>query len=124
MANICVNEEQWNAVPMDERELIITGLRATGALRSDDQIVGDPSVERFTSEPELEPMWNPLRGIQKVIDKGKDFIREAERAGCKLACDATAAAACAWCTANTVGAGLVVCIGVAETARSKCRKGC
>jgi len=106
MANIIVNENQWNSITEDEQRKIIDGLRENGALQSKDNIVANPSAPEITSDTEFEPMWNPIKDI------------------CKAICDTTAAAGVAWCTANTAGLGLAACIAVAEGARQECRKRC
>jgi len=106
MAEIKINENQWNAVSADEQRKIIDGLRSTGALQPDDVIVGDPSVPEITEETVFAPMWNPLKDL------------------CKAGCDIAAAAALAWCTANTAGVGLAACIAAAELARAECKRRC
>ena len=110
MADILVNANQWNVVPTDEQERIVTALRETGALLDEDRIVADPSVTPFTEDTVLEPMWNPI----------KDIVEGA----CKLACDTVAGTAAVWCTGNTGGAALVACLAIAEAARKECRKRC
>ncbi|MDQ8698871.1 hypothetical protein [Hyphomicrobium sp. LHD-15] len=106
MTDIKVNKHQWDNVSEAEKEKIVSGLRATGALRATDRIIGDPGVPEFTAETLLEPQWNPLKDL------------------CKAACDTVAAAAVAWCTANTGGAATAVCIAAAEAARQACRDRC
>ena len=106
MADILVNKQQWDSLSQDEQSEIVKGLRTTGAVKIGDRIVGDPNVKPFDENTQLEPMWNPLKSI------------------CKAACDATAAAGVAWCTANTAGIGLAVCLAAAEAARQECRRRC
>ena len=110
MADIPVNEEQWNAVSKDERDRIVAALRETGALQDGDQIIGDPNVEKLTESTVLQPMWNPIGGIIKGV--------------CKVGCDVAAATAAAWCVANTAGVGLAFCIAATEALREKCRNSC
>lgn len=78
----------------------------TGALKEGDQIIGDPEVPPIDESTEFEPMWNPIKDI------------------CKALCDTVAAAAVAWCVANTGGLALPACIAVAEGARRECKKHC
>ena len=106
MAEIKINEDQWNAVSDDEKVKILDGLRSTGALSDDDVIVGDPNVSELTADTVLEPMWNPLKDI------------------CKAVCDVAAGAALAWCTANTAGVGFAACVAAAEVARGECKRRC
>ncbi|AZY96048.1 hypothetical protein EOJ32_19855 (plasmid) [Paracoccus sp. Arc7-R13] len=106
MADILVNSEQWNSISEKEKEKITEGLRQVGALRSEDQVKGDPAVVPFDENTQLAPMWNPIKDI------------------CKALCDTTAAAGAAWCTANTAGVGLAVCLAAAEVARHECRNRC
>ena len=106
MAQIRINKAQWEAVADSDKEAIIQGLRSTSALKIGDTIISDEDTPALTEDTLLEPMWNPLKGI------------------CKAACDVAATAAVAWCTANTVGVGLVACIALAEAARGECRNRC
>ncbi len=110
MASIKVNAGQWNAISENERQSIIDGLRETGAIKAEDTVIPDQDEPPFTEETVLEPMWNPIKDVAK--------------GACKALCDATAAAAVAWCTANTAGVGLVACLALAESARKECRKRC
>jgi hypothetical protein len=106
MTEIKINASQWNAISDDEKNKIIEGLRSTGALQAEDVIIGDESVPELTAETVLQPMWNPLKDI------------------CKAKCDLDALAALAWCTANTAGLGLAVCLALAEEKRKKCKENC
>ncbi len=106
MTDIKVNKYQWDSVSEADKEKITSGLRASGALGATDRIVGDPGVPEFTAETLLEPQWNPLKDL------------------CKAACDTAAAAAVAWCTANTAGVATAACIAAAEAARQVCRDRC
>jgi len=105
MADLLINKDEWDAVPAAEQKAIIDGLIQAGTLRPGERVVGDPSVPASTSRS-AEDRWNPIKDI------------------CKIACDAAAGAGAAWCTANTVGVGLVACIAAAEVARQECRKRC
>lgn len=100
MAEIRINAEQWNAVSADDQNRIIGMLRDIGALRGDDRIVGDPSIDPFEEDAELFPEI------------------------CKIACEAIAAAAKAACLANTTGPVLVACLAAAELAHEECLKRC
>lgn len=106
MANIKVNDGQWNALSTDEQNAIIEGLITTKALEVGDKIVPDPNVQPFTEATIMEPMWNPLNDL------------------CKAGCDIAAAAAAAWCTANTAGIATAACLAAAEAARQACRDRC
>lgn len=106
MANIAVNKEQFDSISNEEKEKIKKGLVDIGSLREEDEIVGDSSVATFDENTQLEPLFNPIKDI------------------CKAACDVAAASAGAWCTANTAGAGLAVCLAAAESARRECRNRC
>ena len=113
MTEFRVNAEQWNAVSVDERKTIMAELRASGVLKEDDQVVPDSEVEAVTGETALVPLTNPL-----------SFWDDLKKGACKMACDATAAAALAACGAKTAGAGLAVCVAVVEAARRECKKVC
>jgi hypothetical protein len=106
VTDILVNKNQWDSLSEDEQNEIVRGLRGTGAIKIGDKIVGDPNVPPFDENTPLEPMWNPIKDI------------------CKAACDTTAAAAAAWCSANTAGVALAACLAAAEAARRECRKRC
>lgn len=101
-----VNKAQWESVPAQERERIIEGLISVGALVPGDKIIGDDTMPPFTEESVIELCWNPLKEP------------------CKIACDAAAGAAFAWCTVNTAGAALVACYAAAEAGRNLCRDKC
>lgn len=106
MADILVNEEQWKSLSKDDQDKIEKGLLSTGAMKTGDQIVGDPAAPVFDKDTEMEPLWNPIKDI------------------CKAACDVTAVLAVGWCTTNTAGLGLSVCLAAAEGIRRECRKHC
>ena len=106
MADVAVNQTQWNAVSASDQTRIVNGLRQSGALKSNDRIVGDPNAPELTASTTLQPLWNPLDDL------------------CKVACDVAAAAGLAWCTANTAGVGLAACIAAAEAARNLCKDQC
>jgi len=108
MADIPVNDVQWNAVSAEQQNDIITTLREAGALREEDTIVPSTDVEPFTEDTVLEPLWNPLRDI------------------CRAACDATATTAFAACSAKfgASGVGLVACLAGAKAIQKACRDRC
>ena len=106
MTDILVNKQQWDAVSADDQEAIVKGLRSTGALKIGDRIVPDPSAPPFDENTQLSPLWNPIADL------------------CKAACDVAAGAAVAWCTVNTAGVALAVCLAAAEAARNECRRRC
>lgn len=103
---ILVNEAQWNATSEDQKKAILQGLISTGSLKEGDEIVPDADVEAFDPEKTIKIQWDPIGDI------------------CRIACDTAAGAAFAWCTANTAGAGLALCMAAAEAARQECRKHC
>ncbi|ABM03214.1 hypothetical protein Ping_1396 [Psychromonas ingrahamii 37] len=106
MTDIKVNKEQWDAVSADEQQRITEGLIGTGVMQEGDRIIGSDSEPKFDKNTLMEKGWNPLKDI------------------CKAGCDVAAGAALGWCTANTVGVGLVACIAAAEVARRECKKHC
>jgi len=106
MADIKVNMQQWNSVSIADQEIIIKGLRESGALKIGDNIVADPAVQPFDENAHFVLKWNPFEDL------------------CKMACDTAAAAAFTWCSANTAGAATVVCMAAAEAARNACRDNC
>jgi hypothetical protein len=106
VAQITLNKAQWDAVPPEEQQRIIAGLKTTGALQQDDNIDVSAEAPMFTENSVIEPMWNPIKDL------------------CKVACDTAAAAGVAWCTANTAGIGLAACVAAAEAARRACRDRC
>lgn len=105
-ADIRLNADQWNTVSPAEQQRIEMGLKQTGALRPEDKIVADATMPAFTEETEVVLKWNPLKDI------------------CKIACNVTASAGIAWCTANTGGVGLAACMALVEAAREGCYKVC
>ena len=98
MPEIQVSATHWNEVSDSDRQKIIEGFRSMGLLTNDDKLV--PSDE-ISAEG-----WNPIKDL------------------CKIACDAAAASAVAWCTVNTAGAATALCIAAAEALREKCRDRC
>ncbi len=104
MADIKINQRQWDALSEEVQKNITKGLRASGALRVGDHIVGDPGIPPFDEKTHLEP-----------TDIMKDL--------CKLACDVAAKNAEAWCYANA-GDALPACLSAAEAARRLCRERC
>lgn len=106
MANVKVNQQQWNSISVTDQEAIINGLRKTGALKVEDSIVGDPTVPLHDEHTHLELKWNPLNDL------------------CKIACDTAAGAGFAWCAANTAGIATAACMAAAEAARNECRNHC
>jgi TRAP-type mannitol/chloroaromatic compound transport system substrate-binding protein len=106
MTDILVNKGQWDALPKEEQDKIIKGLRETGAIYDTDEIVGDDSVSPIDENTQLQPMWNPLKDA------------------CRALCDVAAAAALGWCATHTAGTGLAVCVAIAEKARTRCKNNC
>jgi hypothetical protein len=106
MADIRVNDRQWDAAGEAERNRIEKALRDNGALADGDRIVGSSDVPPFTADTELDPLWNPIKDI------------------CKAGCDVAAAAARGWCMVNTTGPALVACLGAVEAVRRECRRRC
>lgn len=105
-ADIRLNADQWNALSPEEQQHIEMGLKQSGALRQEDKIVADAEIPAFTEETKMALKWNPL----------EDF--------CKAGCDGVASLGVVWCTANTAGVGLAVCIAAAETVRRGCHDAC
>ena len=106
MANILVNKQQWDSLSEEEQNKIVKGLSSTGAIKIDDQIVGDPNTPPFDENTQFKPMWNPIQDL------------------CKTACDTVAAAGVAWCIANTSGPVLAACLAATEAIRRECRNHC
>lgn len=106
MTDILVNKGQWDSLSKEDQDKIAKGLLDSGAIRDIDQIIGDASIPPIDENTQLQPLWNPLKDL------------------CKAACDVAAGAALAWCTANTAGVGLAVCIAAAEAARNECKNRC
>lgn len=106
MTDILVNKQQWDTLSTDEQDKIVEGLHSTGAIKSGDRIIGDPTAPPFEEDTQFGPMWNPIKDI------------------CKAGCDTIAAAAIAWCIANTAGVALAVCLAAAEAARQECYRHC
>jgi len=100
MANIKVSQSDWNSISDAEKKAIQDGLTKAGTLRPGDTIVGDPASTTVT------PQWDPVGDL------------------CRIGCDVAAGAGAAWCTANTAGAGLAVCLAAAEAVRQECRRHC
>jgi len=106
MTDYRVNAEQWNAISTEDQTSIIEGLRSAGALKIGDKIIPDAKTKRASESGKIELLWNPIGDA------------------CRAACDATAAAAIAWCTTYTAGAGLIACIAAAEAVRRECNSHC
>lgn len=104
MADIKINQQQWDTLSEEDQKTITKGLRAIGALRIGDHIVGDPNIPPFDPKTHLQPM---------------DILKDL----CKVACDVAAKNAEAWCYANA-GPALPVCLAAAEAARQLCRDRC
>jgi hypothetical protein len=106
MSEIKVNRAQWDAVAAGDQRKIVEGLKTAGALKPADVVIADSGVPAFTRDTVMQPMWNPIKDL------------------CKAGCDVAAAAAFAWCTANTAGVGLAACMAVANGAREACHRAC
>lgn len=98
MADIPVSASQWNEISEDERARIVQGLRESGILKPEDNLVPSAGIDALE--------WDPIKDI------------------CKAACDAAAGAAIAWCIANTAGAATALCIAAANSAREECKRRC
>ncbi|MCK1973267.1 hypothetical protein LNK20_11235 [Bacillus safensis] len=96
-----ISKELWSKVSDEEKQKIIDGLRKMNSIDANESIEGEDNYT--TPSHDLD---NPIKAI------------------CKAACDTTAAAAAAWCTANTSGLGLTACLAAAEVARKACRDRC
>lgn len=101
MADVKIDKSKWDALSDEEKRKITDGLIKAGTLKSGDNIVGDAVVG--TS---VQPAWDPVGDI------------------CRGACDVAAGVGAAWCTANTVGVGLIACLAAAEAVRNECRNHC
>lgn len=106
MTKIHVNAKQWNGISAEEKKAIVSGLRKVGSLGQHDEIVADEKSK-------------PVR-----IPKTEKAKKAKSAHLCKLACEAAAASAAAWCDANTVGAGYVACMAAAQVACDECIKKC
>jgi hypothetical protein len=105
MAEIKINQAQWEAIDNVQQQAIVAGLREIGALQAEDTIVADADTAAVTDESGMAPL-----GLFSGV--------------CKIACDVAAAAAGTWCTANTAGLGLTVCLAAAAVIRNECRSRC
>ncbi len=107
MADIKINKQQWDALSQEDQKAISEGLRSCGSLKIGDRIIGDSSIEPIDENTHFGVLdWNPIKDA------------------CKALCDGAAASAAAWCTVNTGGPGLAVCLAAAAAARQECRKRC
>lgn len=111
---ISINEDQWNVLSSDEQERIVAAFRKAELIEQGDTIAGvrNAPVEEDDKD-----------GDENAVKKGMEGWNPKKEI-CKKVCDAAAASAAGWCTANTSGAGLVACLAAAEIARKKCRKRC
>lgn len=106
MKKILVNERQWNSVSPEDQNAIKKGLVESGAIDANDEFVADPDAPEIDPKHIADPSWNPIKDI------------------CKAGCNAAAAAAAAWCVANTSGVATAVCLAAAESARKHCCDRC
>lgn len=106
MTDIVINKEQLDAVDSEEQQRITSALIEAGAMQQGDQIIGDVSAPAVDENTEIAFSFNPFKE------------------GCKILCDGAAGTGLAWCTANTVGVGLIACVAAAEAARKECKKRC
>jgi len=104
MADVKINQQQWDVLSQEDQKAITKGLRESGTLRVGDHIVGHPSIPPFDERTHLQP---------------NDILKDL----CKVACDVAAKNAEAWCYANA-GASLPVCLAAVESARQLCRARC
>lgn len=103
MTDILVNKDQWDSLSAEDQERITKGIVDAGGIQADDTVVGDAATPPFDENTVLQPMGNPLQGVGSVV------------------CDVAATAAAAWCTANTGGIGLAVCMAIVEKGRTICK---
>ena len=97
MADIKVNDVQWNGLKAETQQQITRILSTSGLLRKDDVIKASHDV------PALKNMNWP---------------------GCDLACDIAASAAFAACAAISDGTAAAICYAAATAAASYCHSHC
>ena len=97
MADIPINDGQWNALSQDNRNLIEHKLREAGVLGPEDHIYPDPNISA-----EL--------GLGSWL--------------CEAACEATAAAGRAACLSLGDPISIAACLAAVAVARKKCLELC
>ena len=125
MSEIRVNNEQWNSISTEEQELIISGFRKTGALRIGQTIVADENKDALQFPHEISFSFPnielPRIDLPRIdLPQLPNPITEV----CKVACDAVAATALAWCSANTAGVGYIACVAAAAAIQEECKRNC
>ncbi|PER84894.1 hypothetical protein CN498_23425 [Bacillus thuringiensis] len=106
---ILINDFLWKQVDSEEQIKIQQGLKEVGVLKEGQVIKGS----KFKPYSEKDELLNLDFSIGNVLKEP-----------CKAACNVAAAAAAAWCTANTAGVGLAACLVAAEEGRKLCRDRC
>ena len=103
MANIKINQAEWNALNAEQQTQIVGILRRTGLLTEKDNVVPDGTT--------------PKAGI---LAEG---VVQPEGFWCKLGCNAAEAAAVAACGLLS-GPAAAVCIAAAHAGGEFCRSKC
>lgn len=106
MANIRVNEAQWNQASEEERKSVTDLFQREGALEAGDQMIPDPSTPEFDPHKTIDLQWNPIKDA------------------CEMLCDGTALKIASECSLLTGGAAITLCLAGAEAFRQECRKHC
>ena len=101
MAQIKVNQRQWDALSDQDRDDIQKELKVAGAIDDNDIIVGDPAVESF-AESNLTAADGP----------------------CQTACTAAYGRATRACSLIPHPAGRAVCYAAAMAAYAVCLRNC
>lgn len=103
MANIVINDAEWNAVSNEEKAKIVEHLKMYKVIGNADTVTGNTKVLASTAE-----------GFFDDINPGKIL--------CQIGCDAAAAAAIAALTLT--GPALAAAIAAIAVARDACRNSC
>lgn len=98
MTQIPVDKEAWDSISDEDKKKIENAFKKLHTIAPGDSFVGGAK--------QIKPEWDPIGDL------------------CRAGCDAAAAAAIAWCVANTGGAATAVCIAAAHAARDECRRHC
>lgn len=103
MANIVINDTEWNAISAEEKAKIVEYLKKHKVIGDADSITGSTDVLASTAEGFFDDI-NPV----KIL--------------CQIGCDAAAAAAIAALTLT--GPALAAAIAAIAVARDACRNSC
>lgn len=117
--NIPISKETLDATTPEEQAHVIKVL-------SDLKMFSPNAVFLPMPIDPMPPPTGPMGWPGDWIDGARDAVAgiPGKLGLCDVACEAAYSVAVAACTANTAGAGLVLCISAATVVRDKCKDSC